>query len=73
MLLLQFIVVHINSIIAVSYPLRYLNSSSNDASYWPLDYPPLSGYQVREGLRSCPPRRSLGVIHCMYPKAIKPL
>lgn len=27
---------------------RYRNSSLNDLSYWGLDYPPLSAYQVRE-------------------------
>lgn len=26
---------------------RYKNSTKNDLSYWGLDYPPLSGYQVR--------------------------
>ena len=29
---------------------RYRNSSNNDLSYWGLDYPPLSGYQVTDTL-----------------------
>jgi len=32
-------------------PRRYRNSTANDLSYWGLDYPPLSGYQV--GWRRC--------------------
>ena len=30
---------------------RYRNSTSNDLTYWGLDYPPLSGYQVRRHRR----------------------
>ena len=30
---------------------RYKDGPANNASYWPLDYPPLSGYQA-SGLRS---------------------
>lgn len=26
---------------------RYQDGADNDPKYWPLDYPPLSGFQVR--------------------------
>lgn len=31
----------------IGWACRYRNSTSNDLSYWGLDYPPLSGYQAR--------------------------
>ena len=31
----------------VPFMFRYVHSTANNVSYWPLDYPPLSGYQVR--------------------------
>jgi hypothetical protein len=38
---------HVTSALANTCHDRYTESVYNNITYWPLDYPPMSGYQAR--------------------------